>query len=215
MAVVTVSIEAKRGCGYRKPSKKGYGIYLMGDGPSAPCGRLPFPLTTCPCCGGGIKFSRGFTWIDPSKLFQDVYDIECDSPVCHLCPLSDFNLLVGQRAGLIWIGEKFYATATEFMRESQRMGVSRKIPSIPNELEIGHTWIFFAHTKAIPYKDDEGNLQWHPGIFQAFRPTRIDFVIDDVENVPAYAERVQDDLGTDVVRIVKVIKDTEVENERS
>lgn len=68
---VTISTEQARGCGYRKPAKDGVGIYLVGDGLGAPCGLLPVPLGVCPCCGGGIKQTRGWTWITPQSLFTD------------------------------------------------------------------------------------------------------------------------------------------------
>ena len=211
MAKITISVESARGCGYRKAGKKGYGIYLMADAPSAPCGRLPFPLTVCPCCGAGVKPSRGFTWIMPEKLFMGTADTNCESPICYACPMND---LIGMgMAGLIWIGEKFYPTAEHFRIEAQRMGISRKIPAVPTDFKIGRTWIFFAHRKAIPYKDSEGELQWYPGVFMATRPTNFDLVIDDATEVPKYAEKLQDDLGADKVRIVKVIKDIDVDKE--
>lgn len=210
MATVTISVESKRGCGYRRPGKKDYGLYLIGDGPSAPCGRLPFPLTICPCCGGGIKFSRGFTWIEPRELFASTVDAECDTPVCWACPMNNLHLKSLEKAGLLWIGEKFYKTAQDFMIESNRMGISRKIPNIPNDFKIGENWVFLAHSKAVPFKNEDGELDWMPGVFQAFQPKFIDFVIDDVDEIPAYAEKVQEDLGTDKIRIVKVVKDVDL-----
>ncbi len=208
MAKITISTEAKRGCGYRKPGKKGYGIYLMADAPSAPCGRMPFPLTVCQCCGAGIKPSRGFTWIRPVELFMDTIDIDCESPICYTCPMNDLGR-IGSNAGLIWIGEKFYKTAEHFRVEAQRMGISRKLPALPTDFKIGRTWVFFAHRKCIPYKDTDGELQWHPGVFMAAKPSHIDLVIEDADEVPKYAEKLQDDLGSDKIRIVKVIRDVD------
>ena len=60
-----MSIEAKRGCGYRKVG----GIYLVGDGLSAVCDRLPYPLEVCRVCGAGIKPSRGIQWLDGKEFF--------------------------------------------------------------------------------------------------------------------------------------------------
>lgn len=57
--------EPRRGCGYRKEG----GLYLVGGGLSAPCGRLPIPLTVCPVCNGGIHPARGWTWVSPRALF--------------------------------------------------------------------------------------------------------------------------------------------------
>ena len=56
-----MAVEAKRGCGYRKEG----GLYLVGGGLSAPCDRMPYPLDRCKTCGGGIKFTRGHTWLQP------------------------------------------------------------------------------------------------------------------------------------------------------
>lgn len=70
--------ESERGCGFRKSGKDGVGIYLVGDGIFEPCERLPFPLTACPTCGGGIRFGRGWTWISPALLFaSDILPL-CD-----------------------------------------------------------------------------------------------------------------------------------------
>lgn len=61
MITIQTIIEARRGCGYKKPG----GTYLIGGKNPAPCCKLPFPITCC----GHIKFSRGFTWIN-SDLFE-------------------------------------------------------------------------------------------------------------------------------------------------
>jgi len=212
MAKITISVEVQRGCGYRKAGKNGYGVYIMADAPSAPCGRLPFLLMVCPCCGEGVKPSRGFTWIQPGNLFSALREIECGSPLCYACPLGD-SLWGHDKAGLIWIGEKFYPTSEHFRIEAQRQGISRKLPAIPNDFEIGKTWVYFAHRKCIPYKDAQGEMQWYPGVFMAVRPKYIDLVIDDAHNVPAYAEKTQEKYGEDKVRIVKVIRDYETQQE--
>ncbi len=119
------SVEAKRGGGYRA----GGGLYLVtAPGIQTPCGKLPFELTTCPTCSGGIKFSRAWTWINPKTLFQrSMCDEERD--VCALCPL----LHPPERAGLLWIGEKYYKTPADWTAEVHKMGVSRRIPHLPND----------------------------------------------------------------------------------
>ena len=65
---IETRITAPRGCGLRKPG----GLYLVAGAPNAPCGKLPLELTVCPCCGQGIKFARGWTWVDADRLFKDV-----------------------------------------------------------------------------------------------------------------------------------------------
>ena len=207
MAEIVISTETERLCGFRRPGANGWGIYLMGDGEGAPCGRMPFPLEVCPCCGGGVKPSRGTTWIEPANLFEGlIAHYECDSPACWSCPLTNLST---DPALLLWVGEAHYPTAKHFMVESNRMGISRKIPSIPHDFRIGRTWVYLAHRKAIPIEYEDKSLGWIPGIFMAFRPTHIDMVIDDVANVPEYPVKLQDEHGTDRVRIVKVVKDTE------
>jgi hypothetical protein len=61
-----MAIEAKRGCGYRKVG----GTYLVSGGLGMPCCKMPILLKTCPCCGHGVKQSRGWTWIDPKEWLK-------------------------------------------------------------------------------------------------------------------------------------------------
>ena len=146
---VRVSREAKRGCGYRQPR----GLYLVAKGTSSPCGKLPLPLDICPTCSAGIKFSRAWTWIAPGTLFDE---IECKLGVCSLCPLgpetdSPFGSVrrtLGDRAGLLWVGEKFYSP-DEFLAEAHALGVSRRIPALPRDFKLGETWVFLAHIAAL------------------------------------------------------------------
>lgn len=198
-----MAVESKRGCGFRKIG----GLYLVGGNLSAPCDRLPFPLTVCPCCGEGIKFSRGFTWIQPETLFQGNHKPEnklknllglnsCSciesfkkgkASMCPCCmPEEVFNEI--KTAGLIWIGDKFYSPE-KFMDEAAEMGVSRRIKTIPRGFKIGETWLFFAHKKAITKTvqaveslDSElFETEDIPGIFCAFRPTRIERIVKQSE----------------------------------
>ena len=74
MTEVLILREAKRGCGYRKAGPDGTGLYLMGEITWSVCERLPFPLTVCPCCGAGVKHTRAFRWIEPTKLFAPEFD---------------------------------------------------------------------------------------------------------------------------------------------
>ena len=116
----TVYDEPARGCGFRK---KG-GIYLVSDGLAAPCGRLPIPLDVCPCCGAGIKPTRGWTWIQPRMIIEKTEPPACSGDYCTECPVGGD---IPERAGLLWIGEKFYATVEQFEIEAARLGVSRRI----------------------------------------------------------------------------------------
>jgi len=203
-----MAVEAKRGCGYRKVG----GIYLVGGDMAHECDRLPFPLEVCPCCGAGIKFTRGWTWIKPERLFRGNHGrttmvegkpaitVGCRCPVqCPSCfPSIVFNDPEANdtgRAGLLWIGKQFYATPADFVREGMQQGISRRISAIPLGFELGKTWVFFAHIEAanstakkIPVDDtaqgESGQIEMFddvpapcPGIFAAFRPSRIERIV--------------------------------------
>lgn len=171
-----MAAEPKRGCGYRKVG----GLYLVGGELSAPCDRLPMETTICPCCGEGIKQSRAWTWIDPVKLFEGMHkpcSCDCGCPVCYPSLVFPFK----ERSGLLWVGEQFYPTPADFSMEAARLGVSRRISSIPRNFELGKTWVFFGHPKAIERNgsvfDEPGAARWAKGIICAFRPTRIERIV--------------------------------------
>jgi hypothetical protein len=230
MAEVVISTERARGCGYRKPAKDGVGIYLVGDGLGEPCGLLPYPLDICPCCGGGIKTTRGWTWVTPQLLFKgDVLsklagvERECDraravragrklrvagsevTAGCVRCPIG--NPPAGLH-GTLWVGEKFYATTDDFTRESGRQGVSRKIKAVPKGFKLSETWVLLAHRKAI--RNPATGEREFPGIFSMFLPRGVDLVIADENAVPEKAERLAEKIG-DGARIVKVVRDVDAQ----
>jgi hypothetical protein len=156
-----MSVEARRGCGYRKVN----GLYLVSGGQGMPCCKLVIKLTICPTCGGGIKQTRGWTWIDPRPWLQS----ECTGREKVLsCPAADPSKL-GKRVGLLWVGHRFYPTADHFKHEAMTLGISRRIAAVPRGFEIGN-WIFLAHPKAI----ENG-----PGIFYLFRPERIEKIVTE------------------------------------
>lgn len=140
-----MAIEGKRGCGYRKVG----GLYLVGGALDFPCDRLPYPLSICPVCGHGTKIGRGYTRINPFKLFGN-HDKEAaisnDSsvtiPVCQdvirpciMCDPPD------DTAYIMLVGDKFY-TPESFLKEAQEMGVSKRVAFIPQEFEMGKTIIY-------------------------------------------------------------------------
>jgi hypothetical protein len=206
MPDIITKIEGRRGCGYRQPG----GLYLVADGRGQHCDKLPIELTVCPCCGEGIKFSRGFTWIT-GALFASA---ECSNAeqirtdLCFECPFSDIH--ERGRYGLMWVGEKFYSAA-EFTLEAARQGISKRIAQIPRDFKIGETWIVLAHIKAIrrdaPVMVDGNAIgsapHWFPGIFHAFRPQRIEYVVtgkETDEQLNAYVKR-----GFTLVRVIRDI----------
>lgn len=152
-------IEQKRGCGYRKQD----GLYLICTGKAIGCDRLNYNLEVCPVCGAGIKFTRGFTWIDwfgyaGKHQFGDGVFCRCGVPFesslpspCPICNPEENN----SRYGLLWVGNKYY-TPEEFIREAETQGISKRIATVPKDLVFGKTWILFAHKKA-GKKEVEGN----------------------------------------------------------
>lgn len=96
-----MAAEAKRGCGYRKVG----GLYLVAGKTGAACCKLPLPLTVCPCCGQGIKQTRGWTWVDPSKLMAGECSVGCSAPsdpghhgsATFMCPCANPAQSMGER----------------------------------------------------------------------------------------------------------------------
>lgn len=201
-ALVATRHDSKRGCGYRKAG----GMYLVSGGPSVPCGKLPVyhtgtwetrvshVLAACPTCSGGVKPSRGWTWVDADTLLADS---TCPPATCNpFCPMARSM----GRAGLLWIGGKFYERPQDWTDEAVKHGVSRRISQVPRELKIGETWVLVAHRKAIamrcPDCEDRGGAAagvrvcetcggsstiYAPGIFHAFKPTAIEYVVKGTE----------------------------------
>lgn len=174
-AVQTIS-EGPRGCGFRKPG----GLYLVNREEGYDCGRVPFPLTVCPCCGEGFRPSRGYRWVDGESILQQApecaYVALFGDDGCHaFCAFRPENAHKVGRALLIWISPEHYPTPKDFNEEQARMGISRRLSgdSIPRGLVIGETWVFLAHKEAIDtYTDDP-----KAGVFKAFIPERLEYVV--------------------------------------
>lgn len=202
-----MAVEAKRGCGYRKVG----GLYMVSGGLATPCGRLPIELHVCPTCNAGIKQTRAWQWIKPRTLLADAPVCSDDgkwrSRLCSSCPLAPTHL--PERAGLLWVGEKFYRTADAFMEEANRLGVSRRIPAIPRGFKLGETWVLIAHPKAVTrsarteeerhewrvaqpgmYQDDVQPTVTRGGIVTMFKPRAIERICAESEraNAPLMAE---------------------------
>jgi hypothetical protein len=158
-------VNAKRGCGYRK---KG-GLYLFSSSGFVSCHKLPIPLTVCPCCSAGIKFSRGWTWISDMLLQSKA----CPKKQCLKKQCVPFDGSV-EKLGLIWIGKEFYKKTSDFTKEANEMGISRRIKSIPRGFKVGETWVALAHIHAIT---DFDNKKQSAGIFAVFKPERIEYII--------------------------------------
>lgn len=170
-----MAIEDERGCGFRKVG----GLYFVGAGLGLLCDRMPFTLTLCPVCGHGIKFSRGFQWVDWYQYAGEHRPCECP----NLCPMC--HPIEGRKMGLMWVGDKFYSPA-EFMREAEEMGVSKRINSIPKNFVVGEDWILLAHKKAGDL-DEQGKPT--PAIFYGFKPHRVEMLIYESDCTPEMREK--------------------------
>ncbi len=188
-----MAVEGIRGCGFRKVG----GMYLCGEYVSSPCDRLPLPLTTCPICGQGIKVSRGFTQVNPFRLWGIHQECEDRLRPCFLCDPQD------QPAFIMLVGAGNYKSPRDFMDEAHLMGISKRIPFIPKDLELGKTVVYLAHPKACEVKEPvalqqamaivEGSKTNQPrlletekvgkalGIFTAFIPQRIEKLVWESE----------------------------------
>jgi len=217
MVNIIESQEGPRDCGYRKEG----GFYLMSAGLSESCGKFPLPLNVCPCCGNGIKQSRGWTMIDIGPLAAD---IKCshqsripnisEPDSCFGCPLnSAFPLYedLEQKSALLWVGERFY-TADGFVKETRKRGLSKRIasrdgkPVLPKDFQLGQTWLFLAHPKVVLGKTkfgEEPNIG--PAIFTATRPIRVDYIVkkDDMEE---YLEGLEK-RGVALIKVIRLLED--------
>jgi hypothetical protein len=181
---VSVRFDSRRGCGFRKPG----GLYLVSAGAPVSCGIFPIYLDVCPCCGAGIKPTRGWTWVDGSKLAEDAVCLRNNND-CRRCILAEANRDKLGKCGLLWIGEAFYKTPDEFLNEAARMGISRRIPAVPNDFVLGKTWVLLAHrsyeveivTHAnIPTRESK---EIHKAaIFGVFMPAAIEYVVTGKES---------------------------------
>lgn len=184
---IQVRNEARRGCGRR--DKKG-ALYLVDLDPDnfRNCGKLPVPLGPCPVCGEGIKPARQWVWIESEAILAEARKKPCaqDAGLGCLGCAMDTAATTG-RAGLLWIGEKYYSPAS-FNQEAAAMGISRRVAFLPKGFEIGSTWVFLAHIHAVKGKD--GKLG--PGIIAAYRPKAAEIVCDGTETageVDGYIKR--------------------------
>jgi len=202
--------EAERKCGYRHAG----GLYLAGEFFFKSCDRLPLELKVCSVCGQGIKVGRGFTKINPYRLWGThnsstiyvandnsnlpltVEPCHCIHP-CNTCDPKD------RTAYIMLVGTKFYATPEEFIEEGKLLGISKRIPFVPKEFKAGETVIYLAHHKAVKILvpadctkeklPDADHTEYRTGIFAAFIPQRVEKIIwksdADKETLQALKER--------------------------
>jgi hypothetical protein len=177
MATIETRYDRERGCGWRQPG----GTYLVTSTELwGSCDRMPLPLTVCSHCGQGIHQVRSWTWLTLPAALLDAEPRTCDHRHCAACPLSPTRDTL--RVGLLWCGEAFYKTPHDWIREAREQGVSRRISTVPNDFVVGETWVPMAHPKAIMGTDDRGDIHYEPGIFHAFKPTAIEYVVKGDES---------------------------------
>jgi hypothetical protein len=186
---MAMAVEAKRGCGYRKVG----GIYIVSDPGGFGCCSLPLELSICPCCGGGIKQARGFTWVNPGLLFQKNEPLK---PGCNaVCPVAN-PASMGERAGLLWVGERFYPTPAAFDREAGTLGISKRVAALPRGFKVGETFVLLAHPKAVLREVEAAGelvpkLEHRPGVFRIFRPSRVEKILNQSMATEAELERLK------------------------
>ena len=112
------------------------------------CTLLPIPLIKCTCCGGGIRQSRGFTWWNPKAIINSIPALDDRCSVTTECALVMCPKEI-ERAGLLWIGKRYYPSQKGFLREAKEMGLSRRIPALPRDFKIGNDVVFLAHPEAV------------------------------------------------------------------
>ena len=202
---VSVMVRAERGCGFR--NTRGY--YLCGGGMEVHCHRLPLPIPVCEACKRPLIVPiRGIQRIEPNKVWTLCPEWQDLSYPCHLvkCP----SCFPPEKAYVVWVGESFYETPNSFVDESRRMGISRKIPFVPDGLEVGD-WVFLGYRKLIPTgnynKDHEEILD--PGIFHAFRVSTIEKLLTDAQQQDQYYVKTLLDRG--ITPVVEVDSEDEVE----
>jgi hypothetical protein len=163
--------EQRRGCGYRKVG----GLYLVSEGTGMECCKLPIELHVCPTCNQGVKQGRGWQWIDPKPWLKGA----CKDTRSFMCPAAHPENL-GDKVGLLWIGERFYPSPADFTKEGHAMGWSRRIKTIPRGFKIGEHYVFLAHPKCIERQSEEA-VVWLPGVFYIWKPSRIEKIVTDSE----------------------------------
>lgn len=209
MPKIQTLIEQERGCGFRKPGA----FYLIGSSTSfSHCCKLPFKLSVCPCCGSGVKFTRGFQWVQTDLFFPpecaavdtlknvipgllESLGTSLKAHVFGSCPVSQ----KGSRIGLMWVGSEFYKTPGQFTREAERLGISKRIARIPKDIRPG-SWVALAHKFAVLEGwESKAPDYYTPGVFMLFKVTALQYVVNGMES-----EKELNEIEANGVDLVKV-----------
>ncbi len=135
------------------------------------------------------------------------------NPHCSNCIICNSSLLIPTdevkegderpnrgKSGLIWVGEKFYRFPEAFISEANRINISRRIKAVPQGFILGETWVFLAHKKAI-FNREDGKVTYKPGIFRAYRPTGIEYIVKGDEPDEALVKMIK--RGVTLVKVEK------------
>lgn len=126
---------------------------------------------------------------------------------CFLCDPND------EPAFIMGVGAGHYKKPVDFLDEAGRLGICKRIPFIPKDLELGKTIIYLAHplacvvTEAAVLQQAMGILEESrtnqpklleadrvvkaPGIFCAFIPKRVEKLIWESEATPEELEKLE------------------------
>jgi hypothetical protein len=155
------------------------------------------PLKECDCCGFVPPFSRNLQKLNhqyvnnmemkkhKSEYLEEFLE-KCTCPkACPICNPWKKSF------GLMWVGKSFYSPS-EFIKEAEKMGISKRIPQLPRWITLGETWILLAHQKVregISLEQIKSNglikdTKESPAIFYAFKPQRIEMPVwkDDISD---------------------------------
>lgn len=200
---VEIRAEQARGCGRRRTSRNGVGLYLVGGGELMPCDRLPFPLVDTD--GNPQKHFLGYKEINPRELFAPDKEPRADSCVlaCHRCPMARLDL-AGDYGVLIFVGAEHYPTPESYVEEVRKVGYSRRVGNLPKGFVFGEHRVYLAHVRGVWGTDPATNKRKQlPAVIGSFKP-RLEIVIDDPANIPERAKELKDQYG-DQATIVKVV----------
>lgn len=142
--MITIKNEKERGCGHRKAG----GLYLVDDAPSHGCNKLPVEIKPCETCAAlglncRVHQTRGWSWINPAALIPSgSCGQACLGPICGLYEPP-------KRGGLLWVGESFYKTTSDFNREAHEQGICKRVSAIPKGFVVGTHHVLLAHPKAV------------------------------------------------------------------
>jgi len=197
-----MAVEGARGCGYRKVG----GLYLVGNRQWSTCDRLKLEIPVCDCCGETLRPNRGLQPINAFKLFHN-HNTEIiglwgsimgpednprltpceDQSHCKVCfPTNTSNR--SHKDYIIWIGREYY-TEESFNAEAEFMGVSRRIPHIPDKLAIGRSVIYLAMRNNINRRaatSPTGRMIKRNGIFSVFIPQSLELLVWESDATEEY-----------------------------